>query len=319
MGFRSSFRGINFIAKKSFALFGVLSDQLGGVSMATALITGTSTGIGRATAIQMARKGYDVFATMRDPVRSTELGEVAASEGLPIKILPLDVDSDESVDGAVREILSLAGRIDVLVNNAGVGLTGPIEEMPLSEIRQVMETNFFGALRCVKAVLPSMRENGSGCIINVTSVAGRIASAAQGAYSSSKWALEAASEILAQEIAQFGIRVFIVEPGIVQTPIFGKMGTPKKGTRYSHTHRLHALFSKSNEDPVSPSVVAEKIESLAGNGHDKLRHPVGPDAEPFLAWRRSMSDEEWVAFGAADDETWRARIHRDFGLTLDLN
>jgi NAD(P)-dependent dehydrogenase (short-subunit alcohol dehydrogenase family) len=154
--------------------------------VATALITGTSTGIGRASAIQMARKGYDVFATMRDPARSTELGEVAASEGLPIKMLPLDVDRDESVDGAVREILSLAGRIDVLVNNAGVGFTGPIEETPLSEIRQVMETNFFGALRCVKAVLPSMRENGSGCIINVTSVAGRIASAAQGAYSSSR-------------------------------------------------------------------------------------------------------------------------------------
>lgn len=285
--------------------------------MATTLVTGTSTGIGHATAIHMARKGHRVFATMRNPAQA-ELGELARAEGLSITVLPLDVDSDSSVQAAVDKVLSLSRRIDALVNNAGVGFSGPLEEMPLSEIRQVMETNFFGALRCIKAVVPSMRENGGGHIVNVTSVAGRIAGAAQGAYAASKWALEAASESLAQEVAQFGIRVAIVEPGIIHTPIFGKMGAPMPGTRYTHTHRLRTLFERANEHPVSPFVVAEKIEAVISSRSGTLRHPVGPDAEPFLKWRQSMSDEEWVAFGALADRAWSERIKRDFGLELGV-
>ena len=116
-----------------------------------------------------------------------------------------------------------AGRIDVLVNNAGVAVHGSVEELPLSEFRRVMETNFFGALRCIQAVVPGMRERRHGCIVNVTSVAGRFSAAPQAPYSSSKWALEAASEALAQEVKPFGVRVAIVEPGVIATPIFGKI------------------------------------------------------------------------------------------------
>jgi NAD(P)-dependent dehydrogenase (short-subunit alcohol dehydrogenase family) len=286
--------------------------------MATTLVTGTSTGIGHATALHMARKGHRVFATMRKPAAS-DLAGLAAAEGLSLTVLALDVDDDASVRAAVDQALSLSGRIDVLVNNAGLGFAGPLEEMPLSDIRQVMETNFFGALRCIQAVVPAMRGSGGGHIVNVTSVAGRVASAAQGAYSASKWALEAASESLAQEVAQFGIRVAIVEPGIIQTPIFGKLGAPNPSTRYTHTRRLARLFAKANEHPVSPFVVAEKIETIVSSGSTTLRHPVGPDAEPFLMWRRSMSDEEWVAVGALDDRAWGERVKRDFGLDLGLS
>ena len=251
--------------------------------MATTLVTGTSTGIGHATALHMARKGHRVFATLRDPARA-DLGACpgrgARGHGPSARRRQRRVGK-----AAVDQVLSLAGRIDALVNNAGIGLDGPLEEMPLSDIRQVMETNFFGALRCMKAVVPSMRANGGGHVVNVTSVAGRIASAAQGAYCASKWALEAASEVLAQEVAQFGIRVAIVEPGIIHTPIFGKPSAPAPDTKYTHTRRLHTLFEKANQHPVSPFVVAERIEAVISTGNATLRHPVGPDrrALPGLA------------------------------------
>jgi len=163
--------------------------------------------------ITLGRAGHDVYATMRHPTRAPELQSIAMQEALPITIFPLDVDDDSSVRGAVDHLLAERGRIDVLVNNAGGGQLGPIEEIPLAEFRSIMETNFFGALRCIQAVLPSMRGQRSGCIINVTSVAGRIAVAPQGAYAAAKFALEAVSEILAQEVKAFNIRVAIVEPG----------------------------------------------------------------------------------------------------------
>ena len=287
--------------------------------MATVLVTGTSTGIGKATAVHLGRNGHHVFATMRNPSGAPELLETARMEGLALTVLPLDVDSDASVGAAVDDVIAVSGKIDVLVNNAGVGFAGPVEEMPLSEFRQVMETNFFGALRCIKAVLPSMRERRSGCIVNVTSVAGQLAGAAQGAYASSKWALEALSESLAQEVAQFGIRVVIIEPGVITTPIFGKMGFRAEESKYPHTRRLELLFEKSNEAPRSPYIVAEKIGEVIGNGNGRLRHPVGPDAEPILGWRRSMTDEEWVAFGGLDNKTWSERVTRDFGLDIRLS
>ncbi len=287
--------------------------------MSKVLVTGTSTGIGQATAVHLARSGHHVFATMRNPAGARELAEIARTEALPVTILPLDVDSDASVHATVDKVLALGGRIDVLVNNAGVGFAGAVEDVPLSEFRQVMETNFFGALRCIKAVLPAMRETGGGRIVNITSVAGRLAGAAQGAYAASKWALEALSEALAQEVARFGIRVTIIEPGIITTPIFGKMGVSSAATPYPHHRRLALLFEKSNETPRSPFVVAEKIAEVIGNGDGTLRHPVGPDAEGILGWRRSMSDEEWVAFGALDNRAWSERVSRDFGLDIQLS
>jgi NAD(P)-dependent dehydrogenase (short-subunit alcohol dehydrogenase family) len=256
---------------------------------------------------------------MRDPAGGGgEIGALAEAERLPITELTMDVDDDASVRTAVARALAQGGRIDVLVNNAGVGVHGPVEELPLSEFRRAMETNFFGALRCIQAVAPGMRERRHGCIVNVTSVAGRISSAPQAPYAASKWALEAASEALAQEMRPFGVRVAIVEPGVIATPIFGKAAPGREGSHYPHARRLAALFAASLKKPVSPYVVGEAIRRIVEGEGWQLRYPVGPDAAPFLAWRAAMSDEEWVRYAAVTDEEWAACVKRDFGLDVEL-
>jgi NAD(P)-dependent dehydrogenase (short-subunit alcohol dehydrogenase family) len=205
-----------------------------------------------------------------------------------------------------------------LVNNAGIEAHGAVEELPLPEFRRTMETNFFGALRCIQAVLPGMRERRRGCIVNVTSVAGRMAIAPQAPYAASKWALEAASEALAQEMKPFGVRVAIVEPGVIATPIFGKAAPVLESSHYPHARRLFALFAASLKNPVSPYVVGDAIRGIVESESWQLRYPVGPDAAPLLAWRSAMSDEDWVNLGAAGDEEWAARVKRDFGLEVEL-
>ncbi len=286
--------------------------------MAIAVVTGSSTGIGQATAASLARAGHIVYATMRNPnTGGEELRTIAARENLPVRFAALDVDSDQSVRETFENILSEADRIDVLVNNAGIGPIGAVEEVPIAEFRAVMETNFFGALRCIQAVVPSMRERRSGCIVNVTSVAGRFAAAPQAAYASSKFALEALSECLAQEMKSFGVRVAIVEPGVIATPIFGKV-QPPSSTRYPHSRRVAELFRAALEKPVSPYVVGEKIVDIIGSDSWQLRHPVGPDAAGLLAWRASMSDEEWVASAAVTDEEWVSYVRQNFGLNVSL-
>jgi NAD(P)-dependent dehydrogenase (short-subunit alcohol dehydrogenase family) len=282
--------------------------------MAVILITGASTGIGLATAVTLGRAGHDVQATMRNPAGSPELADTAAKEKLNITVHAMDVDDDASVKNGVAQILKQRGHIDVLVNNAGAGMMGPVEEAPLAEFRQVMETNFFGALRCIQAVLPGMRERKGGCIVNVTSVAGRLAIAPQGAYASSKWALEALSEILAQEVKGFGIRVAIVEPGVIATPIFGKAKLAPTDTRYPHTKRIAAIFAASLQNPTSAYVVGEKIREIVESGSWQLRYPTGPDAAPLLAKRAAMTDEQWVETqGNRDDAEWAARFEKTFG------
>lgn len=287
--------------------------------MAIALITGTSTGIGLATAVTLARGGHDVFATMRNPAGgAAEINALAKAEKLPITVLTMDVDDDASVGAAVAQALAQSGRIDVLVNNAGIGVHGAVEELPLPEFRRAMETNFFGALRCIQAVAPGMRERRHGFIVNVTSVAGRIANAPQAPYAASKWALEAVSEALAQEMKPFGVRVAIVEPGIIATPIFGKVAPGPASSHYPNARRLEALFAASLKNPVSPYVVGEAIRRIVESESWQLRYPVGPDAAPFLAWRAAMSDEEWISYAAVTDAEWVARVKRDFGLDVEL-
>jgi NAD(P)-dependent dehydrogenase (short-subunit alcohol dehydrogenase family) len=281
--------------------------------LATALVTGSSTGIGLATAVTLARAGHAVYATMRNPAKGAgEIRAIAETEKLPITVLPLDVDDDQSVRQAFAQVPPLG----VLVNNAGIGRVAAVEDTPLSDFRQVMETNFFGALRCIKAVLPGMRQRRSGCIINVTSVAGRIAGGAQAAYSASKWALEALSESLASEVKAFGIRVAIVEPGVIATPIFEK--EPDSGpSDYPHKRRLDAFFRASLRNPISPYVVGETIRGIVDSDSWQLRYPAGPDAAPLLASRAHTSDEDWVDAGASSDEEWKERIERGFGLKIE--
>ena len=274
--------------------------------MAVALVTGTSTGIGMATAVTLARAGHMVYAGMRRPEAATE--ELKASGAT---VVALDVDDDASVAAA-------CGRpIDVLVNNAGVGSFSAVEDTTVEEFRRVMETNFFGALRCIRAVVPGMRERRCGCIVNVTSVAGRIAGGAQGAYSASKWALEALSESLACEMKAFGVRVAIVEPGVIATPIFGKL-EPENPSIYPHARRLNALFQASLKNPVSPYVVGEVIRGIVESDSWQVRYPAGPDAAGVMASRAAISDEDWVAMAGLSDEEWQERMSKARGIEVRL-
>ena len=282
--------------------------------MATVLITGSSTGIGLATALAFARAGHTVAAAMRNPARAPELANVAERERLPITVFTMDVDSDGSVQESMARIGQTVGRVDVLVNNAGIERMGSVEHLPLAEFRAVMETNYFGVIRCVQAVLPDMRARRSGCIINIASVAGQIALSPMASYTASKYALEALSECLAQEVKPFGIRVAIVEPGIIDTAMARHIGTADAPSIYPQRRRTAGLFAASLANPAPPSVVADKVLEIATSGSWQLRHPVGPDAAPFLGWRRQMSDEAWVDFGAMDDDAWYDRVKADFGL-----
>ena len=268
--------------------------------MPIALVTGTSTGIGQATAIALARAGHVVYAGMRNLAAAEPLTSVASSENVRIVAIQMDVDDDGSVSRAVEGVTAAEGRIDVLVNNAGVGGGGPVEETPLVKFRQMMETNFFGVLRCTQAVLPGMRERRSGCIVNISSVAGRLAMAPQGAYAASKWAVEALSECLAQEMAAFNVRVAIVEPGVIATPIFTKAERPEGPSSYGQLARLMGFFQESLKNPVSPFVVADVIVNFVNGDSRQLRHPAGPDAGPIIAWRQSITDEQMVAITDAD-------------------
>ena len=286
--------------------------------MKTVLITGTSKGIGLETALTFGRAGYKVFATMRNPENAATFKQQIKAESLPISIHKMDVDSDESVKQCMETIIQQNGFIDVLVNNAGIEHNSSIEEMEMTDFKAVMETNYFGVLRCIKSVLPIMRKNHKGCIINISSVSGHIASTPLGAYAASKHALGAVSEALAGEVKPFNIRVAIVEPGIIDTQMAQNIKTGGESI-YPQVNRFGGLFAASLKTPTSPTLVADKILEIADSETWKLRHLVGPSAEPFLAWRASMTDEEWVDWNAADDEDWYNSIERDFGMNARKN
>jgi len=284
--------------------------------MANVLVTGTSTGIGFSISKILASAGHQVYATMRNPDRGPELKELAESESLPIHVVTMDVDSDESVSGAFETVYQQAGTIDVLVNNAGIAIGGPVEDLPLEDFRQVMETNYFGAIRCIKQVAAKMREANSGSIINISSVAGKIAIAPSAAYAASKFALEALSEALGQEMKAFNVHVALVEPGVIATPIFNKFRDREAGSPYPQSKRQQAFYAASLENPASPNLVGEKVKEIIESGTWQFRHPVGPDAEPFLGWRATTSDEDWINNGAIDDETWIEMVETGFGLKV---
>lgn len=282
--------------------------------MARILITGTSKGIGYEATLLLARAGHEVIATMRNPGAS-DLGAVAAKAKLPVTVMPLDVDDDASV----ADVFGRVGRsVDVLVNNAGIYSINAVEDEGLDQFRRVMETNYFGAVRCVKQVLPVMRERGSGCIVNITSVAGRIAFGGTSAYNASKFALEAFTECLAQEVKGFGIRVALVEPGIIDTPMATtQLPQYDEGTIYSHGRRIHAFFTNPEKGEASPALVGEMIRRVIESDDPRLRFPVGPDALPFLGWRSAVSDEDWVGMGGLkNDADYFQRVFSDTGVDL---
>ncbi len=288
--------------------------------MPVTLVTGTSTGIGFTTALHFARHGHRVVATMRNLAKAVPLQDAARAEKLPLVVRELDVTRQDSIDRAVAATREGEGPIDVLVNNAGIGGATPLELTPEDEHRAMFEANYWGPIRMIQAVLPSMRERRSGCIVNVTSIAGRIATPNQIAYSASKHALAAASEALAHEVAAFGIRVAIIEPGVIQTAIFENSAS---ATRYDKTspyrqimRRNGKLFAAGFRNPGKPETVAAAILEAVTTDRPRLRYPVGTDAEG-LAGRARISDEEWVAMGGElSDAEYNARFKRYFGIEL---
>ena len=286
--------------------------------MALAVVTGSSSGIGLATAVALARAGHTVAATMRNLDAGAEIRKISSNENLPIYPTMLNVDHDDSVREGVAKIVGQHGPIDILVNNAGIGGGGAVEETPLDAFRQVMETNFFGGLRCIKTVITSMRERRQGTIVNVTSIAGRLAMTPQASYAASKWAFEALSECLAQEMRAFNVRVAIVEPGVIATPIFTKARPLLPDSPYPHSKRLRAIFAASLAKPTPPTVVADLICDIVDGDSWQLRYLAGPDAAPVLKARASKTDEQVISEAAQSDEEFIARVKRERGLDITL-
>ncbi len=273
-----------------------------------ALVTGTSTGIGESTALHLARGGYTVYASMRNPAAGQGLVDAASTENLALTVLRQDVCDSESNQQAVEQIVSEAGTIDVLVNNAGIGGGAAFEETPTQKLREVMETNFFGAVDLTQRALPYMREQGSGCVVNVTSVSGLMAFSPQMPYAASKWALESVSEVLAMEMQPFGVRVALIEPGVILTPIFEKSDmAPSPDSPYLKFYeRMLKVFEANLKTPTMPITVAESIQNAIETDDPKLRYLVGPDAVSLMAGRRGMADEDWIAIGQMSDEEFLA-------------
>jgi NAD(P)-dependent dehydrogenase (short-subunit alcohol dehydrogenase family) len=254
------------------------------------LITGCSAGgIGHATAGQLAAKGYNVFATVRSAAKA---GDLASADN--VTVLELDVRDQASADAA----LARAGDVDVLVNNAGFEVYGPLEELTVDDLKDQFETNVYGPFRLMHGVLPGMRQRGSGVIVNVSSVAGRVAGPLNGLYSASKWALEALSESLKYEIGHFGVRVHIVEPGGVETE-FGAnrrlvgAAASAESPYAEMVAQWEAAGQRLNpEGAAKPDVVAGVIIDAIENG-DKFRYPATQDAEFVLGARKAMTDEQF--------------------------
>ena len=282
--------------------------------MQRVLITGANSGIGRAAAIRFAAAGHRVIAAMRDTGKAGKLLALASDAGVEVEPIELDVTDDDSV----RSSMERAGRIDVLVNNAGIGWNATVEDIDVSAAKVVFETNFWGVIRCTQKALPQMRERGAGTIINVSSVAGRVALLAQPVYASSKWALECLSENLAQEVAPFGIRVIVIEPGVTRTAILPKNLDYPKPTAYEPAYqRLLQLYAKGIEANVAAEAVAETILQAFTDPEPRLRYTCAWGGAELPARRERMSDEEWVALGRAEnDEAYYEEFQRLFGLDL---
>lgn len=279
--------------------------------MNNVVVTGCSQGIGLATVLELARAGHGVIATMRNLDKSAALREAVETEGLPVRIAALDVTSDESVAACFAAI---EGRVEALVNNAGIEYHGSVEEMPVSQMAEIMNTNYLGAVRCIQQVLPGMREARNGCIVNISSVAGRIANSPLGPYCASKHALEAISDALAGEVKPLGIRVAVVEPGIQNTQMAQNVAERVTDSIYPQVRRFGGLFRASLANPVPPEVTAVIVREILESGTWKVRHPSGPDAGPLIGMRAAMTDEQWVDWTAQDDDAWFDQVQREFGL-----
>ena len=283
------------------------------------IVTGANSGIGRSTAITLAKNGYTVFGAMRSLERGEKLREIAQHLGLKINEVELDISNTDSVTQGINEIKSQTERIDVLINNAGVGSNAVIEDVNIELDKDVFETNFWGAIRCIQAVLPTMRAQQSGHIVQVSSIAGRVGLPAQPIYSASKWALEGLSENLAHDLSSFGIRVSIIEPGVTRTAILGKNNTVPDNPDYEHVYgRMLDMYMQGIEANIRPEAVSETILECLESQGKQLRWPVAWGADTMVNARHdgSVPDEDWIRIGSLvnDREEWINSFKQAFKL-----
>jgi len=262
-----------------------------------AVVTGTSSGIGFETALALARDGYYTYATMRNTAKGDKLKELSSKESLKIDVLELDVDNENSAKTAIKHILDQKQRIDVLVNNAGWALWGCVEDVSVDEFKTQFETNFFSIIRLIQEVGPTMRNQGSGTIVNISSVVGRIGFPASPAYISSKFALEGLSESLRFEFAPFGVDVIIIEPGVIKTNFMKNMKMAKKSesdTVYKDiTTKVVSGVKMMTEMGTHPKEVASTIVKAIKDKKPLPRYIVGNDAAMFLEAKKNKTDIEF--------------------------
>ena len=287
----------------------------------TAVVTGANSGIGRATTLAFAQAGYHVFGTVRGLEKADKLLAKATSLSLAdrITLVEMDVADSASVTKGFAQIYTATDQVDVLVNNAGVGGNAVTEECPVDTYTEVFNINHNGSVRCIQAVLPQMRKRGSGAIVNVSSVVGKITAIAQSPYYVSKWAVEGMSEGLAHEVAPFGIRVAIVEPGITRSSIFSKnIDAPNQSGAYdAHYRRLFSFYAAGITNATPAEEAAATILEAATTSSPRLRWHCSWGASELLAARAAMTDEEWVSFGRhLDDEAYYDEFVARFNLDI---
>jgi NAD(P)-dependent dehydrogenase (short-subunit alcohol dehydrogenase family) len=270
-------------------------------SQKVAVITGSSSGMGFETSLALARNGIYTYATMRNIEErgAKQIADIAKNENLPIEIIQLDVNNDKSVSDAINRIVSEKNRIDVVVNNAGYDLMGALEETSIDEIKSQFETNFFGAVRVTQAVIPMMKKQGGGIIVNTTSLGGRISFPLNSAYHASKFALEGLSESIRYELEPFRIKIIVIEPGGVGSNFLKNLKTatktsdPLNAPYRSMENKISEYFKQWSQNAIHPSEVAKVILQAVTSDNPDFRYVVGKDAAMALESRKNMSDKEF--------------------------
>ena len=287
-----------------------------------AVVTGSSTGIGYETSLALANNGYFTYATVRDTQKSKEIERIAHEKNIPLKIIEMNVDNDNSVKDTIEKITSEYGRIDILVNNAGYGLFGALEDLEMNEIKKQFETNVFGIMRVIKNVLPAMRLQRTGIIVNISSISGLAGIPSQSAYAGTKFAVEGLSESLSYELEPFGIKIVLIEPGVINTEFVQDLVVPTDrygidknrnqinisnfntgNTSFSFYHdtikKFLSFYYNAMRNAPHPRIVADEIiqaiEKVSNetNAMPIIRIAVGNDSKKYSKLKKELQDNEF--------------------------
>jgi short-subunit dehydrogenase len=266
-----------------------------------ALVTGSSTGIGFEISLALARNGFYTYGTMRNMQDSNRIMDISKKEQLPLEVLHLDVNDDKSILDTINKINEKNQRIDVLVNNAGYALAGPLEGTSMDEIKAQFETNFFGAIKVMQSVIPIMRNQKSGRIVNITSMGGRVAVPLDSIYHGTKFALEGVSECIRYELGSFGIKIILIEPGAVGSNFWKNLKMTSVSQSPNSPYRqiiadISKVFSKMTENVIHPSEVAKVVVDAVTSEDPEFRYVVGKDANMILDAKKNMSEREYENF-----------------------